>query len=225
MRFTLIILTFFFVGQIQAQEFKFEAPNYKKIKKATSKKSSEFYYPNLLDRFESYDTSLNNDDYRHLYYGYLFQDGFEAYWSSPVDKQLNTYYRSQSINEEDYDTIISLINVSLADFPFDLRNMNFKAFLYHKKGDDAMANNIMRQYNAIIDAMLSSGDGKTCESGIHVISVSHEYLLLSIFELQMTQQSLIGDCDYMELAPGNHTVKGIYFNVSKILEAQSSLFK
>ena len=225
MRILIIILSILFLGQLNAQEFEFKAPDYKKIKKVTSKKSSDLYYPKLLERYQSYDSTLTVDDYRHLYYGYIFQKEFQPYWSSPVGEEINKYYRSQSIDEKDYDKVIKLIDVSLADFPFDLRNMNFKAYLYHKKGDDAMAGKIMSQYNAIINAMISTGDGRTCENSIHVISVNHEYLLLSLFELQMTQQSLIGSCDYMQVAKGNHDIEGVYFNVGKILEAQSKLFK
>jgi len=225
MRILIAIFILYASGQLSGQEHEFKAPDYKKIEKNTHKKSSEYFYPTLLERFHSYDSTLKLDDYRHLYYGYIFQDGFKAYWSSPVSDELQVFSNSQSINEKDYDTIIKLINISLADFPFDLRNMNFKAYLYHKNGDDEMANKIMMQYNAIINAIISTGDGKTCENSIHVISVGHEYLLLNIFELQLTQQSLIGECDYMQVAEGNHNIEGVYFNVGKILEAQSKIFK
>lgn len=41
--------------------------------------ASRYYYPKLMGRYEQNETIMNLDDYRHLYYGYLFQEDFNPY--------------------------------------------------------------------------------------------------------------------------------------------------
>ena len=73
----LLILLLFAIAQTegypQLLTFPNEAPNYKAIKADIEDPSSVFYYAKLLPRLMGNDTTLNNQDYRHLYYGYIYQ--------------------------------------------------------------------------------------------------------------------------------------------------------
>ena len=93
------------------------------------------------------------------------------------------------------------------------------------KGNEDMAQKISVRFNKTFGAILSSGDGKTCETGFHVISVAHEYVFLNYFQFSMTSQSLTGNCDYLELQKDNRDIKGIYFDIEKMLNLQSLKFK
>jgi len=96
--------------------------------------------------------------------------------------------------------------------------MNFLGYIYHLKGDTEMAKKISYRFNGILGAIFSTGDGNTCETGFHVISVSHEYVILNIFQFQIKQQALTGDCDYLELLKNDRNIDGIYFNIKKLFE-------
>jgi hypothetical protein len=208
-----------------AQEINFEKPDYQLIKKNIEDKSSNYYYPKLLERMTSNDTLLNNNDFIHLYLGYFFNPKYSSFYRSTDEEKLKKYYQSNTIDEKDYDEIIKLAEHALIDFPFDLRQMNFLAYIYHLKGDEISAKNISSRFHNIIEAIMSTGDGKTCETGFHVISVSHEYVLLHLFELQNVSQSLIGNCDYMAFEKGKYKIDGLYFSIEKILEDEKKLFK
>jgi len=212
---TLTFLLIIFHGA-NSQELTFKKPDYDLINNEIQDSSSSFYYPKLMSRLAQFDTTLNIEEYRHLYYGYIFQKDYKPYWTSPDEEKLVNFYRSEKIKEKDYDEIIKLATHSINEFPFDLRQLNFLAYIYHLKGNEEMAKKVSLRFQGSFSAIMSSGDGKTCETGYHVISVSHEYVFLNMFQFQMYQQSTTGDCDYLELLKDDRNIDGIYFNIEKL---------
>ncbi|WP_228520692.1 DUF4919 domain-containing protein [Flavobacterium sp. JLP] len=215
----ILLIAIFLVGITAfAQENNFKIPDYKAIEKAIQDKNSSYYYPKLMERLVKNDTLLTHDDYRHLYFGYVFQPKYNAFWRSPDEKKLHEFYNKEQLETKDYDEVINLINHSLSDFPFDLKQLNFLGYVYHLKGDDDLAQKTSVKFHSIINAILSSGDGQKCESGFHVILVDHEYVLLNVFELESKSQSLVGNCDFLSFEKGKYKVDGIFFNIEKMLE-------
>ncbi|HQF48761.1 MAG TPA: DUF4919 domain-containing protein [Flavobacterium alvei] len=220
--FTILILS---VNVSFSQENNFKKPDYEMIKKNIEDKSSNYYYPKLLERMISNDSLLDNEDYRHLYLGYVFNPKYSSFFKSSTEEKLRKYYQNEKINEKEYDEIIKLGEQSIKEFPFDLRQMNYLAYIYHLKGDEISAKNISNRFHKIILAIMSTGDGQKCETGLHVISVSHEYVILNLFKLQNISQSLVENCDYMAFEKGKYKVDGIYFSIEKILADEAKLFK
>ena len=222
-----LFLTLFLIGinSFAQEESSFKIPDYKAIEKAIKDKKSSYYYPKLMERFVSNDTLLTNEDYQHLYLGYVFQPGYNAFWKSPDELKLREFYGKEKLEVKDYDEIIKLANHSISDFPFDLRQLNFLSYVYHLKGDDKSADMASLKFHKIINAILSTGDGKQCESGFHVILVEHEYVLLNVFEIEANSQALVGNCDYLSFEKGKYNVDGIYFNIEKMLENESKALK
>jgi hypothetical protein len=93
------------------------------------------------------------------------------------------------------------------------------------KGDEEMATKVSYRFQSSIGAIMSSGNGKTCETGYHVISVSHEYVLLNLLRFQTQQQSLVGDCDYLKFAKNEKNIEGIYFNIEKLFAKNLENFR
>jgi hypothetical protein len=204
------------------QELTSRAPAWDSIRIVTADSGSPFFYPRLLERYNNRDTSLTLQDFRCLYFGYTFQPGYEAYWISPYEKKLVEYYRKPEIREKDYGEIIRLIDLSVKENPFDLRQLNFLAYVWQMKGDTARAGGIRFAFSGVITAILSSGDGKTCATGFHVISPAHEYVLLNMFDFQFKSQALTEDmCDYMSVEKDERGIDGIYFNISRLWEVNT----
>jgi hypothetical protein len=222
----LLFIILFFPGITSyAQEILFKIPDYKAIENEIKDKNSTFYYPQLMERLVKSDTLLTREDYRHLYFGYVFQPGYNAFWRSPNDKKMKEYYQKATLETQDYDKIIKLINQSLEGFPFDLKQLNFLSYIYHLKGEDELAEKTSKKFHNIVATILSSGDGKKCESGFHVLLVEHEYMLLNILELTSTGQSLTGKCDYLSFEKGKYKIDAIYFNIEKMLENESKALR
>jgi hypothetical protein len=212
----LFIILSFVVTYTYSQDTEFIAPDYDLIKSEVQDSMSIFFYPAILAKLTAYDPSLTSEEYRHLYYGYIFQDKYKPYWTSPDEIELIEYYHSRKIKEKDYDKIIKLATHSISEFPFDLRQMNFLAYIYHLKGDEESAGKVSARFAGTLGAIMSTGDGKTCETAYHVISVSHEYVMLNMFQFNFLMQSLTGDCDLLSVEKDDRNINGIYFNVRQL---------
>lgn len=222
----IILLLFLLLGiTISAQETSFIAPDYKAIEKEITNKKSAYYYPKLMERLTKNDTLLTHDEFRHLYFGYFFQPKYNAFWESPDKEKLKKFYSKETIDAADYDEIIKLANNSLSDFPFDLKQLNYLAYIYHLKGDTEAAKTASYKFHSIMNVIFSSGDGKQCETGFHVLLVEHEYVMLNLFEIESNSQSLVGNCDYIGFEKGKYKVDGIYFNIEKMLENERKSLK
>ncbi len=56
-----------------------EKPDLEEIRISTLTPSSPYYFPKLMKKYESNDTTMTNDEYRHFYLGYMFQEDFDPY--------------------------------------------------------------------------------------------------------------------------------------------------
>lgn len=208
--FFLLLLTF-----LHGQKMEFKAPDYVEIQKNIEDKNSEFYYPKLLKRLKQNDTLLTSNQYRHLYFGYTFQKEYQPYKMGKKSEEVAKYYRGEGISQKDLSKGIQLFLGALDENPLDLRAMNYLAYLYHLNNDDATAEKIAGNFHGLLNAILTSGDGLTCETGFHVITVTDEYALLNRFQMETKSQSLKGKFDYQEFEKGKYKVPGFYFDISR----------
>ncbi|MDE6236085.1 MAG: DUF4919 domain-containing protein [Muribaculaceae bacterium] len=68
-----------------ARKIKVEKPDFKKIAQETQNPKGEYYYPELVKKFMRNDTTMTHDEYRNLYLGYLFQEDYDPYRTSPYN--------------------------------------------------------------------------------------------------------------------------------------------
>ena len=217
-----IVIMMLFFNCLWAQNIPFEKPNYNLIKENIAQKDGKFFYPKLEKRLLELDTLLTKDDFRHLYYGYVFQKKYDAFWRSPVEKEITVFYKQSKIDPADHPKIIKLLNKSIAAFPFDLQSYNFLYFIEAQTGNNDESMKLAKISQGLFGAILSSGDGKTCETGFHVLLTSHEYALLNMFNLQSVEQSLVESCDFLKFEKGKYKVEGLFFDVTKIMENRQS---
>lgn len=207
---------------VQAQN-DFEKPDYKKIEKVIKNEKSVFYYPKLMERFKAADTTLSLQEKRLLYYGYSFQEAYHPYGTSEYNDSLLVYLR-KDMTEPRLDSIIYFADKILEEDPFNLRALNSELFAYKQKQMEPEFDKRLTQAYVIIDALLSSGDGKTLKTAFYVIYVPHEYVLLNYLGYEFGgEQSLTGQCDYLKLAENKDGLDGLYFDVSRSLNSLGSL--
>lgn len=218
-----IFIALFILIPLSAQENKLKTPDYQSIKKNIEDKNSEFYYPKLLKRLKENDTLMTKEQYHHLYFGYTFQKEYNPYKRSKNEEELTKYYRGEDVTEKDIPKIIKAFSKELEEDPLNLRAMNYLAYMYHMNNDESMAKKISRNFHDLFEVIISSGDGMKCESAMHVIAVSHEYVFLNMFQLEINSQSYDGTCDYLLFEKDKYKVPGVYFNVSKLKERNLEL--
>ena len=60
-----------------------EVPDMEQIRAEVTDPASAYYYPKLMARYERNETVMTLDDYRRLYLGYIFEEDFNPYRTSP----------------------------------------------------------------------------------------------------------------------------------------------
>jgi hypothetical protein len=225
-----IIIVFFLLGaftKVFCDNDDFQKPDYDQIKKIIQDKDSEYYYPSLYERYSKSDTTLNLQDFKALYYGFLFNDTYSVYGSSDYDDSIRTIFSHDTLFSNDYYNLIKYENLILEEYPFNLRDLNTLANCYFHLGDTLSTIQTDFKLQMIVNAILSTGDGKSEKNGWHVISVSHEYDILEYFGFQFggSQSLTNGGCDYLTVKENDYNIQGFYFDVNMILVKEQELFK
>ena len=206
------------------------APNYKQIKKVVETESSEFYYPELLRRFQEADTTLTPEQVYHFYYGTATLSSYDPYGSDHM-KEVHEVLSGDTITEENWQQAAQLIETHLEKDPTNLRFHFYKQIVCSKLYGVGSKehNDAVKQMRMLVDAVMMSGDGRSLESAIHVNSVPDEYGLLEVFGFSPKSQSLVEkhgrSYDAMALKENKFGLKTMYFDVTKCMESLSKKFQ
>ena len=200
-----------------------QAPDVKAIKKTVSDKTSGLYYPLLMQRFMTGDTTMNLSEKRHLYYGYSASEKYSPYGGSHFQDSIRTIL---TLIESDYVKLLVFTDSVLKESPFNLRALNYRLHAARKMGNTEIATLTHAKIELLLDAILSSGDGRSVPGAFWVIEVSHEYFLLGVLGLEYGgAQSLVdGPCDFLTVKENKAGLKGVYFNVSIGFGTLSDMF-
>lgn len=198
-------------------------PNLEEIQRQVSDPSSQYYYPKLMQRYQQNETVMNLEDYRHLYYGYLFQEDFNPYRHNDAsERNENLYYQNKHTRAE-LDSIISYAEKALDDNPFDLSQMNFLIYALRARGKVNRANIWQYRLNHLIQAIISSGTGADEEHAWYVINPRHEYDIINFQNAVVKGQTYQEPYyDRIEVekkgAKGKVSTETYYFNIKNLLE-------
>lgn len=220
MKKIILLVLLFNCFTIFSQEFKFEAPDYKKIENTIKDKKSTLYYPKLQLKFKAADSTMTLEEKRHYYYGYTFQKEYAPYSKSKHSEKLEDFQKKENLTQKEYEKATELCNLILSENPFDIRTRNYKSYCLDKsERKKELENNILKT-NIIFETILSSGDGVTKETAFYVINTSNEYALLNALGFEYGgNQSLIEHYDFLTLKENQYKIKGFYFDISPCLNS------
>ena len=213
---TLLVLNSF--GQSEFQKVDRE-----QIKTAIQSKTALTYYPTLLNRFISNDTSLNLTEYRLLYYGFVFQPNYVGY------PDFQTRRINDAVEKKDYATVLYISDSILEKIPISMTGNYYKGLgIYLKDKNDTSFIRYRDRYKHILNAIVSSGDGLSCKTAFKTIFVSDEYnVMYEYFEVEkFLGQSLETPCDRMTVSPSKYFQNSsMYFDTSETLLSMEKLLK
>ena len=185
--------------------------DYSQIKQNIQNKNSAFYYPALLERFNSFDNTLTSEDYMHIYYGFAYQD---TYIKNRPDETI----LAKLSESEDFEKLIVECEKVLRINPVSLNANDLMGYALFKTGrPEAEWQKHQNRYRAIRRVIATSGDGRSCETALKVIYVSDEYNMLhTYFDVEkIHSQQLVGLCDHFKVEPSQYLKSTeIYFDVS-----------
>lgn len=204
-----------------AQKSKKEPPNYKAIKRLTEERGSAQSYDSLFTRFLASDTLLTTAEYRLLYYGYFFRPEFNEGDGGTAMDSVRSLYRRDTLMPQDWKTLASYAALAIDSAPYDLGAHKAIVTAYRMLGDSQRYQVYKTRRNGILDAIFSTGDGRSDTTAFHVASVGHEYDILRLLGLSSKGQSLTANlCDYLELRENEYDLDGLYFDVSQLFEVR-----
>ncbi len=113
------------------------APDNDDIFEQTLNHESPYYYPSLMLRYRSGDTTLTERDYYYLYYGYAFSDDYRPLMPiSAEDRVLMAFEKAHG--DPSYDNMRDIVRYAeevMRFDPFSPTNLNFLAYAYGAMGD------------------------------------------------------------------------------------------
>jgi hypothetical protein len=206
-----------FTHVIKAQQFTYERVNFKDIRKEVSTEKSAFYYPVLSERYNHNDTTLTKADFRYLYFGYTFQDGYSPYETTDAETIINELQQKDTIVETDLSVMLEKCREVLKIHPFSAHYLLISAVTCQQSGLAEEARNFYFKYQGVISAILSSGDGASEKSAWSVILISDEYEMIHALGFQSTgKQKMLGKslCDFIYVQANDYNIDGFYFDIS-----------
>lgn len=192
------------------------------IKKTVTDSGSAGYYPVLLKRYNAFDKTLLLEDYRLLYYGFVFQPAYNAL-GEISGKEIR-----EAMDKKNYKKASQLCDELLKRNPVSLKGNYIKGVALHNLDKkDSMASRYMVRYKNLMAAIISSGDGLTCPTAFKTIAVSDEYEVIYVnFQVEkFRSQALQYPCDELTISPSalfKH--KKIYFDTSETFLGMQKLF-
>lgn len=199
-----------------------EKPDLEDIKQKTLDPKSQFYFPKLMAKYSRNDTVMTTEEYRYFYLGYMFQEDYDPYRTSPYSGVTDDLRLKSSHTKEEIDTIRKYAELSLRDNPFDLRQMSFLVHVLKEKKKNMSAKIWEYRLEHLLGAIKSTGTGEDEENAWFVIYPVHEYDLIRLLGYEATDADFIEPgFDYLTVRPDEETArrlrdkvaKGFYFNV------------
>lgn len=204
------------------RRIKVEKPDLDKIREQTLNPKSQYYFPKLLEKYQRNDTIMTADEYRNFYLGYMFQEDYDPYRTSPYSGVTDPLREKATHTKEEIDTIRKYAELSLKDNPFDLRQMSFLVHVLKEKEKNMSAKIWEYRLENLLGAIKSTGTGEDTENAWYVIYPMHEYDMVQLMGYEATDAKFIDPgYDYLVVEPDDETrkrlkdkvAKGFYFNV------------
>lgn len=203
-----------------------QAPDNDAIYAEISNPSSKFYYPTLFGRYADGDATLTLDDYRHLYYGFAFQDEFLPL--DPIAGETDILNiidaRGAELTAEDAERVLVYARQVMRRDPFSPANINFMTLAYSVLGDAENAKASSLRLAGVLGAIESSGDGLKETSPWHVIFFTHVNDFLGAKGLEPKNRRVVTrTVEYVTLRVPDGKIKGYYFDFGRAYSKQPTV--
>jgi len=209
---TLILITLFCHLAIFAfaQDSKIEVPDF------------DDKYSKYVGQLESGDVNIDYTDFRN---SFLDSKQFSEKGTNYDNLKKQVY---EAIKHKNYKKIIKLTKAMLS---IDYTSMFAHKYLqqtYKILGDTLNQKKYHDIEFGLLNSIVQSGDGKTCETGWHVTQIEEEYFILNMLGAQLESQSTStggkNACDRMDVKTDEGKAT-YYFEANKVFEMERKMFE
>lgn len=181
---------------------------------------SRYYYPSLMMRYMGGDTTLTDDDYHYLYYGYAYDPAYrplEVSSSSDEILEILALMQENGPTEQQARQIVDAANKMMLVDPFSPKNINFLTYAYEMLGDTLQAKINADRFEKIIRTIDSSGSGLRENDPKHVLWTSHANDVLAAKGLYIQSREVrTRSVEYIRLREKDGKVKGYYYDFGRM---------
>jgi hypothetical protein len=180
-------------------------------------------YTDYIKKLEGGNTEIDYVDFRHSF--------LESRQYSLKGRRYDSLKKlvMPAAESGNYQEVISLTKAMLS---IDYTSMYAHKFLqqtYKILGDTVNRNKYHDIEFGLLNSIARNGNGKTCETGWHVIQIEEEYFMLDMLGAVLQRQSISSGgsnmCDKMEVMTEEGEQKTYYFEIGKVFEARKKLLK
>jgi hypothetical protein len=187
--------------------------------------------PDFNDKYSNYVKQLENGktdiDYTDLRNSFLESNQFSKNGMNYDSLRKKVY---TAIKDNNYQRVISLTKAMLS---IDYTSMFAHMYLqktYSILGDTINRNKYHDIEFGLINSIIKSGDGLTCETGWHVTQIEEEYFIINVviganFQKQSTSTSKKNACDKMTVKTEDGEIKTYFFEANKVFEMEKKMFE
>lgn len=143
-------------------------------------------YAGVAARFTEGDSSLTLDDLQVLYYGSVFQPGYNPYREASIIEAADALSRRNRHYES-----MNLLDNFLQRNPASLRALLDKAYLSWVINDSLHTEENYQRYFSLLEVPLQSGNGKSFETAFILRSEQDEELVLDKLDYVALRASMV----------------------------------
>lgn len=210
-RFVSIFAFLFFITITNAQQH--IIPDYDAIELAVENQNSPYFYPQLLEKYNSGDPNMSIQEKMHVYFGFVFHTNY-----NPAKEQqsyldfLNLLHKSEQ-NNTTVNELISAINITLDENPIHIMALNQKLHLLKRASMSEEYEITLQKLNVIYDAIKVTGSGFMEDFPYHIIDPKHKFSFLPDIGFNFNGgQTIMGEIEAVAILTPNTEDEKIYFN-------------
>lgn len=197
----------------------YSSPDFELIQKEVNNYRSDLYYPKLLKRFETADTTLTIDQMRYFYYGTATRTYYDPYKRNDYSEIIKTI-KKDSVSIKEWKRAARNVDNQLKEDPTDIKLHIYKHIVYENLygKDSKKAKEAHFQLMMLLSAVKSTGDGLSVETAYYVICPIDEYGIMELLGLFPTEQYYFDNkgqsYDGFGLADNIYGIKSMFFNIT-----------
>lgn len=208
-----VVLAVSAVGGAQAQR----VPDEDDIMNSIMPSESPYYYPAMMIRYLAGDLELTADHYYYLYYGFAYDDAYDAHAALPgEDRILEIFAETEHPSQAQARVIVEAARDNMLVDPFNPGNINMMTFAYGILGDTINEIISADRFRKVIATIQSSGSGAKENSPWHVLRFTHANdVVASMGHRIESRQVRTRTVEYVRLEK-NSEMKGLFFDFSRV---------
>ncbi len=195
-----------------------QTPDNDRIKTEIENPQSQYFYPNLMARYELGDTTLTLDEFHYLYYGFAYSPKYNPLEANELsDSALMVLQKNTPLTKDELHNLIVYAKRELEFDPFSPRTLNLLTYVYGELGDSVNEYRNFFKMRMVIAVIRMSGTGLKEQSPMHVLYFTHPVDVIASMKRQVVKRTVVSrSCEHIQLYPQGSMPKNMYFDFSRV---------